>query len=174
MDANALLVPAAILGLRILGISLSTIRTLLMVRGQKLFSVIISLVEFLTYAFSIGAVVQDLTDPWNLSAYAVGSAVGIWAGMVIEQRVVGGYAAIDAISPQRSHEIAEAVRDAGYGATEGWGHGAEGQVGTVRIVVRRKEIGAILAIINRVDPGAFVTVEETSRLQHGYLRLGHP
>ena len=172
MDIDALLVPAAIFGLRILGISLSTVRTLLMVRGRRLMSVSISLVEFLTYAFSIGAVVQDLTDPWNLGSYAVGSAAGIWFGIELERRFVKGFASISVISPTKAHEIAEAVREAGFGATEGFGQGVGGQVGTVRIVVRRNEVKRALDVVNRVDAGAFITVEETRALQRGYLRIG--
>jgi uncharacterized protein YebE (UPF0316 family) len=170
MDTDTILAVSAILGMRILGLSLATVRTLLMVRGQKLFSFGISLFEFATYAISIGWVVSDLKNFWNLAAYAAGSAIGIYIGMVLEVRFVTGYASVDVISPYKAHEIAEAVRAAGFGATEGWGQGADGLVGTIRVVVRRQEIKVVLDAINSVDHKAFITVEETRSLRHGYLR----
>jgi uncharacterized protein YebE (UPF0316 family) len=170
MDTDTLLSILAILGMRILGLSLATVRTLLMIRGQKVFSFGISLFEFATYAVSIGWVVSDLKNFWNLAAYAAGSAVGIYIGMAIEARFVTGYASVDVISPYKAHEIAAAVRAAGFGATEGWGQGADSMVGTIRVVVRRQEIKAVLAAINSVDHKAFITVEETRALRRGYLR----
>lgn len=170
MSTDILLPILAILALRLLGLSLATVRMLLMVRGHKLWATLISVIEFATYAFSLGWVVQDLTNPWNIAAYCGGSAAGIYLGMVIEVRFMGGFASVDVISPDKAHEIAEAVREAGYGATEGIGQGATGMVGTARMVVRRKEVKTVLDIVQRTDPNAFITVEETRALRHGYLR----
>ncbi|MBN1287927.1 MAG: DUF2179 domain-containing protein [Anaerolineae bacterium] len=172
MDVDTLLLVLAILALRIFGLGLATVRTLMMVRGRKAWATFISLIEFATYTFSLGWVIQDLTNPWNVAAYCGGSAAGIYLGMVIESRYMGGFASIDVISPGKAHDIAEAVRAAGFGATESVGHGADGTVGMVRVVTRRQEIGAVLETINRTDPKAFVTVEETRALRHGYLRQG--
>ncbi len=172
MDNDTLLLPLAIFGMRIFGLGIATLRTLLMVRGQKLWAMLTSVFEFATYAFSIGWVVQDLSNPWNLAAYAIGSALGIYIGMAMEERFVAGFSTVDVISPHKAHEIADVVRHAGFGATEGWGQGCDGMVGTVRVVVRRLEVNSVLDLVNTTDPNAFITVEETRALRRGYLRRG--
>ncbi len=122
---------------------------------------------------SLGWVVQDMNNPWNILAYSGGSAAGIWLGMMMEQRFIAGFVTVDVISPEKAHEIAEAVRAAGFGATEGQGQGAKGMVGTVRIVARRQELPMMLDAINSVEHDAFITTEETRSLRHGYLKRLH-
>jgi uncharacterized membrane-anchored protein YitT (DUF2179 family) len=43
-------------------------------------------------------------------------------------------------------------------------------VTVVNCAVARKQIPAVRAIIDQVDPNAFITVDEVRPLQHGYFR----
>jgi uncharacterized protein YebE (UPF0316 family) len=156
--------------LRVLGVSLSTVRVLLMTRGRKLLSAVLGFFEVLVYAVAIGKVVQDLNNIPNLISYCLGFSVGTLLGMWFEERIAIGFATIRVISPSRNHPVAEAIRRAGYGATEGMAHGQEGIVGTIKTVVRRREVEAVCEIIHQCAPGAFITIEDTQKVERGYLR----
>jgi uncharacterized protein YebE (UPF0316 family) len=84
--------------------------------------------------------------------------------------LVQRYVSVHVISPTHAHEIAEAIRGAGYGATELWGHGARGEVGSVTAVVSHHDTNRLLKLAHGIDPDAFVTMEELRAISHGYFR----
>jgi uncharacterized protein YebE (UPF0316 family) len=159
-----------ILILRVLGVSLSTVRVLLMTRGKKLLSAAFGFFQTLVYAVAIGKVVQDLNNIPNLMSYCLGFSLGTLLGMWLEERIAIGFATIRVISLGQNHHVAEAIRQAGYGVTEGMAHGKEGIVGTVKTVVRRRDVEAVYEIIHQCSPDAFITVEDTQEVEQGYLR----
>ncbi len=157
--------------LRVIGVTLATLRVLLMTRGYKLPAASIGFFEVLVYVLAIGQVVQNLSNLWNLFGYCFGFSVGTLLGMWLEGRMALGYATVRVVSVERADAIANAIRKAGYGATEGWGHGAKGLIGTVKTVVRRKDVDEVCDLITQTDPNAFVTVEETRWVSRGYMRI---
>jgi len=157
--------------LRVVGISIGTLRVLLTMRGHKLLSAVTGFFEVLAYVLAIGQVVQNLDNLWNILAYCLGFSVGTILGMWIEERLALGYSTVRIISVDHAPAIAEAIRQAGYGATEGLAHGASGMVGTVKTVVRRKEVNQVCKLAHELDPKAFITVEETQSVRQGFLRL---
>lgn len=161
-----------ILLLRIIGSAVTTIRTLLLVRGRRWVSAGLAFVEALIFALTIGAVVQNLSNVWNLSAYCLGFAAGQFAGMWLEERLALGFANVRIVSRARSRALARAIREAGFGATEDHAEGRQGTVGVVTVTLRRKEVAAINQIIETVDSNAFVTIEEARSLRRGYMRFG--
>jgi uncharacterized protein YebE (UPF0316 family) len=157
--------------LRIVGVTLSTIRVLIMMRGKKVISASIGFFEVLVYVLAIGPVVNSLGNVWNLLGYCLGFAAGTLVGMGLEEHLALGYASVRIVSKYKGYEIARAIRDAGYGATAEWGQGRDGAVGLVVATVRRKEIASVCALADQVDSKAFVTVEETRTIRRGYMRI---
>jgi uncharacterized protein YebE (UPF0316 family) len=157
--------------LRVIGVTLATVRVLIMTRGKKLLSASIGFFEVLVYALAIGQVVNNLSNVWNLASYSFGFAVGTLVGMWLEERLALGFASVRIVSKYKGSAIAGAIRDAGYGATVEWGQGRSGAVGLVVAAVRRKEVGAVTALADKIDPDAFVTVEETRTIRRGYMRI---
>lgn len=160
-----------IFALRVIGVTLATIRVLIMMRGRKLLSASIGFFEVLVYVLAIGQVVNNLSNVWNLLGYSSGFAVGTLVGMWLEERLAMGYAMVRIVSRFKGHAVAESIRDAGYGATIAWGQGREGTVGLVTAAVRRKEVDAVCALADQVDSDAFVTVEEARTIRRGYMRV---
>lgn len=170
MNSDVLISAGAIFALRVIGNMLTTVRLVLIVRGQKLSSSGISILETLIFAVAFGKVVSNLNDIWNLAGYSLGFAVGGYLGLSLEQRLIQRFVAIHVISSTRAHDIAVAVREAGYGATETWGQGAQGQVGSVTAVVGHQQVNDVVRVVHRVDPKAFVTLEELRGISHGYFQ----
>jgi uncharacterized protein YebE (UPF0316 family) len=167
-----LYVALSIFVLRIIGSTITTVRTLLIMRGRQWSAASLGFIETLIFALTIGAVVQNLSNLWNLFGYCFGFSVGQFAGMWVEERLALGYATIRIVSRGRGRALANAVRAAGFGATEDHAEGRQGVVGVVTVTVRRREVGTVNSIIEEMDEHAFVTIEEARALRRGYLRIG--
>lgn len=174
MDLNVLVTAGGIFVLRVIGNMLTTVRMVMIIRGQKLPSFVLANLEALIFALALASVVTNLGNIWNLTAYCLGYALGGYLGLELEQRIIQRFVSVHIISPKRSHDIAVAIRKAGYGATEGWGQGAEGWVGSVTAVVGHQQVKDVLKIIQEVDPEAFVTMEELRKISRGYFRFARP
>ncbi len=170
MTSHVLIVAGGIFLLRLIGNMITTVRLVLIVRGQKLISTLLAAFEALIFAVALGSVVSNLDNLWNLAAYCLGYAVGGYLGLTLEQHLIQRFIAVQAISPRYAHEIAEALREAGYGATESWGLGGGGQVGTVTAVVGHRQVNEIVKLVHKIDDQAFVTFEELRGISRGYFR----
>ncbi len=157
--------------LRILDVSMGTIRTIMVVRGLRKWAVLIGFVEVTIWVVAISQVISNLNNLWNVLAYSGGFAAGTFVGMHLENRLALGNVSIDVVSLKKGAEIAAKVRQAGYGATKLTAEGHSGPVSMIDIVAPRKQKPAILALIREIDPTAFVTVEDMRRVDRGYGRL---
>lgn len=155
--------------LRVIGVALSTVRVLVMMRGQKLISMVMGFFEVLVYVIAIGQVVNNLSNVWNILGYCFGFSAGTLVGMWLDERFIRGYANVRIVSPYKSQKLGERIREAGYGATVAWGSGQRGSVGIVTATVRRQEVAAVTRVAEEVDPEAFVTVEEARAVRRGYM-----
>ncbi|MEA3459574.1 MAG: DUF5698 domain-containing protein [Chloroflexota bacterium] len=155
--------------LRLASVLLSTVRTLMMMRGRKTLVTLLAFPEVLIYIIAAGKVVQNLGNLWNLFGYCGGVAAGTWVGMVIEEKLALGFAMVRIVSIGKGGEIASAIRNEGYGATEMRGQGRNNMVDIINVVVKRKDVPSVLAIATGVDEKAFVTVEEPKSIYRGYL-----
>jgi uncharacterized protein YebE (UPF0316 family) len=162
---------AIIFVLRLIGVTLATLRVLIMMRGRKFLAATMGFFEVLVYVLAIGQVVNNLSNVWNLLGYGLGFSAGTLIGMSIEERLALGYATIRIVSRYTGQRMADAIRAAGYGATIDWGQGRDGTVGIVYATVRRREIDAIITLAEEVDNDAFVTVEDTRTIRRGYMRI---
>lgn len=170
MDWETVAFAGGIFALRVIGNMIVTLRLVMLMRGHRLITTVLAAVESLIFALTLGSVVTNLSNVLNLAAYSGGFAIGALAGMELERRIVRRYIAIRVVSPLKGHDVAQAVRAAGYGATEGWGQGAEGTVGSVTIVVGHMEVKQVTKIVQEVDPKAFVYLEELRGISHGHFR----
>ena len=88
---------------------------------------------------------------------------------MIEEYLAYGLATVHVVSRHGGVEIAEAMRELGFGVTEVPGYGRDGGVELVQTVVQRQHLDQIAKIVERWDPDAFVTVEEPRILRGGSI-----
>ncbi len=164
------LFPLTIFALRVTDMSLDTLRVLFVVRGHKGSAWLLGFFQSTLWVIAITSVLSNLDNPWNIAGYAAGFATGNVVGMAIEGRLAIGHANLRVISPRRGTAVAEELRHAGYAATELFGRGKDGTVSVVLSSVRRRDVSRLQRQVSRVDPEAFVTVEEVRPLHRGFWR----
>ena len=74
---------------RVVGMSFSTVRMLLMMRGNKLGTAITGFIEVLLYVVAIGGVVNNLSNIWNILGYSLGFDDLIWRRSSRSHRLCG-------------------------------------------------------------------------------------
>jgi uncharacterized protein YebE (UPF0316 family) len=166
----AWLMPFVIFALRVTDMSLDTLRVLFVIRGRKAISWTLGFFQSALWVVAITSVLQNLGNLWNVIGYASGFATGNVLGMVIEERLAVGHSDVRIISPGRGSAIANALRQAGYAATELSGRGKDGTVAIINCSVLRRDIGRLQKVIAEIDQEAFITVEEVRPLHRGYWR----
>ncbi|MGB7872814.1 MAG: DUF5698 domain-containing protein [Anaerolineales bacterium] len=159
-----------IFGLRVLNMTLDTLRMLFTLRGMKLWSWIVGFVVSLIYVLLLTSVLSNLNNPLYIVAYAAGFATGGVVGMWIEERLALGFTNIQVISPRRGAVMAQTLRESGYAVTEIPARGKDGMVSMLSLSVRSKQVLSVEKIINECDEAAFVTTENVHPVRRGFFR----
>ncbi|HEX5437908.1 MAG TPA: DUF5698 domain-containing protein [Gemmatimonadaceae bacterium] len=170
--------PFLIFGLRIIDVSLDTMRVLNAVRGNRVVAAALGFFQALVWIVAVGVAIKHLDSIYHILGYAAGFATGTLVGITIERALAYGVTTVRIVSQHGGVEIAEAMRERGYGVTEIPGFGRDGGVEIVNSVVQRQHVGEVMRIVDAWDPAAFVTVEEPRVLRGGRLvgrtRIGMP
>ena len=161
--------PLLIFVMRIADVSLATVRMLLIMRNARLWAPLIGFFEVLIWLLAAGTAIQHLDSPLHVLGYAGGFAAGNWVGLLLEERLAFGFASVQVFAPVHGSELASALRAFGHGVTQIQGRGGEGPVDLIMSVVKRKDLPAVSALVNDLAPESFVSVEEPTAIQHGWL-----
>lgn len=171
LDPEIWLGAGIIFGLRVINMTLDTLRIRMMARGQKPLAFIFGVIETLIYLYTLSAVIQNLDNWINIAAYSVGFGVGSIVGMSIDERMAVGYVHLRVISPSRGALIAETLRDQGFAVTEFSGRGRDGTVSMLSVSVKRKNARKARALVEDLDDTAFITAEDLTPVRRGYWGL---
>ncbi len=163
--------PLLVFGLRIVDVSLATLRMLLTMRDRRAVVPFIGFFEALIWVFAVGTAIQNLHSAWHLFGYAGGFAAGTVVGLWIEGKLALGLATVRIICRdlRRGEELADTLRERGYGVTEFAGEGRGGPVEVIYTVVKRRHIPAVIREAEAMDPGAFISVEEPRTIRRGWM-----
>lgn len=170
LSPTAWLVAFGIFSARLVNIAIDTLRFMFTLRGKRGIAWILGFVESVLFVVVIGSVLTNIGNPLNIIGYAAGFATGNVIGMAIEKRLAIGFTHFTIISRDHSTEIADRLREEGYGVTEIPARGRESNFMLVDCHVRRKQADEVEALTLEVDPKAFITAEEVTPLRSGVWR----
>jgi uncharacterized protein YebE (UPF0316 family) len=157
-----------IFGLRIIDVAIGTLRMLYAVRGRRLVAATLGGIEALIFIYAIAHVFRNLDNHYNKIGYALGYAVGSVLGITIEKWIASGSILARIIGRDASN-LCAALRQAHFGVTTIKGHGREGEVTILFIVLPRRRGKELLQLIQQHDPDAFLTLEPINHAAGGYL-----
>ena len=154
---------------RVCDVSLATIRTLMVVRGQKLYAALIGFFEVIIYILALGKIFSDLANPLNLLSYALGYATGNYVGTYLEEKLAVGIFTAQVITLRDPWELTGILRNKGYGVTVIEGEGREGRRYILQIILKRKRFRDLQKIIEEWDTEVFYTIFDARLTQGGVL-----
>ena len=154
-----MILPLMIFLLRIIDVSLDTMRIIFMTKGFKRIAPIIGFFEILIWIVAITRIMQNLDNWVTYVAYAAGFATGNYVGMLLDEKLAIGHELIRVITKVERADLADTLRDAGFGVTAIKASGMQGPVEILYIIVNRKNLKTAIAIIEKKAPNAFYTIE---------------
>ncbi len=170
LSPSAWLVAIGIFLARTVNIALDTLRFMFNLRGKAWLSWVLGFIQSVIFVVVIGSVLTNLENPLNIIGYSAGFATGNILGMAIEKRLAIGYTHFNIISRNHSTEIADALRNAGFGVTEIPARGRESSFMLIDCRVRRKQSDDVESLVLEIDPEAFITAEDVIPKRSGIWR----
>lgn len=161
--------PLIIFGLRIVDVTLATLRMLLSMRDARRIVPLIGFFEALVWVLAVGTAIQNLHSVWHILGYSAGFAAGTLVGLWVEGKLAVGLATVRVICQTDGEEVADGLRDRGFGVTEFTGTGRRGRVEMIYTLVKRRQIRDVLRTVEALAPDAFISVEEPRTIRRGWL-----
>ena len=155
---------------RVVDVSMSTTRTLMVVQGRKFQASMIGFFEVGIYITVLGKVVSSLDNPLNLLAYCGGFAAGNFVGITIENKIALGNLSAQIIMKNANNgDLVDALRQNGFGVTILEGQGIEGPREVLNVIFNRKDMQKMKETVDSIDKNAFITVNSITPVRGGYF-----
>ena len=156
---------------KIVEISIQSLKTCMMVKGQRLAAVGLGFLECTIWGLVISTIIGTLGDKYFLLLfYCVGYAAGLYIGSTIEGKIALGTSNLQLIANDDSTKIIiEYIRSQGKGYTVFEGQGSVDKMNMIIIVLPRREMSKLLREIrSRCDDKVFVVASDVSKYVGGY------
>jgi uncharacterized protein YebE (UPF0316 family) len=160
-------IPFLIYAARICDVSIGTVRSVFVISGYRKVAVILGFFEVIIWVLAVGWALKHISHPTALIGYAGGYASGILIGMTVEDRVAMGLRMIRVINPDPEVHVAAVMRERGFRVTRLDGSGQKGPVEVSFMVIKRRRLGEVKAMLAELAPEAFITVERVDRADGG-------
>lgn len=149
-----------IVALRLVDVSLGTVRIIMLSRRYRLLPAVIGFVEVFTWLVAATMVFSNLNSPPRMLAYAGGFGLGTYLGTLLESWLAVGNTMMRIVSPSGSPQVDESLREAGFAVTVINADGRDGEVRLAFTITPRRRTREALNIVHELDPAAFVTLQD--------------
>ena len=156
---------------KIVEISIQSLKTCMMVKGQKAKAAGLGFIECVIWGLAISTIIGTLGDNYLLLLfYSVGYAAGLFLGSAIEGKIALGTSNLQLIADDDNTEkIKTYLKEKGRGYTVFDGQGSVDKMNMIIIILPRREAGKLLREIRRMcDQKVFVVASEVSKYAGGY------
>ena len=156
---------------RILDVSLGTIRTMFVVRGKKLISSMIGFFEILVWFLVVKEALQTESNSIFIAiSYSLGFATGNYIGALLSDKLITGNVSVQVFT--NNNNLEKILREHGYGVSSVvyTGYEEEAHKHILFINVDKKKEKALRELIKKNDKEAFIIVNETKYVENGYFK----
>ena len=147
--------------MRVCDVTIGTFRTLLVVQGRKYQAAFAGFFEVSIWLLAMKYIFEHLDNIYNFIGYATGFALGNILGITLEQKVALGYVQVNIVSRHHTEEIASIMRDSKFGVTILPAEGKSGELSILIVIIKRKNLNALMHIAESVDKHAFITIQSS-------------
>jgi len=156
---------------KIIEVAIGTMRIILISKGYKKPGSILAFFEVLLWIFVASTVIMGMTDaPLKGIIYALGFAIGVYIGSIIENKVAVGKILLHVISSKEtSIDIINVLRQSGHGVTSLDAHGKDSDRVVLMIFANRKNKQSIIDLIESINSKAVIVANEVSIVSGGYV-----
>ena len=156
---------------KIIEITIQSLKTCMMVKGQRLKAAGLGLLECTIWGLVISTIIGTLGDNLFLLAfYCLGYATGLFLGSTLESKIALGTSSLQLIAnDENTEKITAYLQDNSRGYTVFDGHGSKDKMNMIMIVLPRREAVPTLKAIRQIcNNNVFVVASEVSKYAGGY------
>ena len=156
---------------KIVEITIQSLKTCMMVKGQRLKAAALGLLECTVWGLVISTIIGTLGDNLFLLAfYALGYATGLFLGSTLEGKIALGTSSLQLIAnEENTQKIVEYLNDNSRGYTVFSGQGSTDKMNMIFVVIARRESLVVLKDIRKIcENKVFVVASEVSKYAGGY------
>lgn len=158
-----------IIFIQLILVPMLTLRTICLVKNLKILTAIFGFLEALIYIFGLTIVLSGEQSIAEMVVYAVGFALGLFVGILVEQKLAIGFSSVHVNIDHNNATLVNILRDDGFGVTVYSGNGKYGKRIKLDILTKRKREAHLLEIIYDCEPTAFIMAFEPKMFRGGYL-----
>ena len=158
---------------RILDVSMGTVRTIITVKGRRVLASMVGFIEvFIWFLIVREALNTTETSIWIAVSYSLGFATGTYIGSLLSDIFISGTLGLQIITSNDDQEMIRILRENGYAVTVVDVRGMEEYKGKLMLMIEidKKKINHLKGLIKKLDPKAFIIVNETKFVQNGYFK----
>lgn len=156
---NYVILPLLIFFARIGDVSISTIRIIFVMNGNRLIAPILGFFEALIWLLAIGQIFNNIDNVWSYIAYASGFAMGTFVGITLEAKLAYGKVVLRLFAPNEINELLLFLEENNYRYSLLDAEGRKGKVNILFMVVNRDSLKHLISGIDQYHPKAFFTIE---------------
>ena len=156
---------------KIIEITIQSLKTCMMVKGQRLKAAGLGFIECTIWGLVISTIIGTLGDNlFLLLFYCVGYATGLFLGSTLESKIALGTSNLQLIAnDENTQKIIEYLKNNSRGYTVFDGHGSTDKMNMILIVLPRREAMKTLRAIRALcQNNVFVVASEVSKYAGGY------
>ena len=157
---------------RIFDVSLGTIRTIMTVKGKKIYATTIGFFEvFIWFIIVREALNTNVSSLWIAFSYALGYATGTFIGRTIPDKLIKGTLSIQVITSSKNDKLVNELRNIGYAVSVINAKGKDNKEKYMLYMeINKKNLSEIKDFIKNIDENAFIVVSETKLVQNGFIK----
>jgi uncharacterized protein YebE (UPF0316 family) len=140
-----------------------------MVKNLKKATVAFGFLEALVYIFGLAMVLTGEQNILEMGIYALGYAMGLFVGILVEQKLAIGYSTIEVNINHDNDQLVNRLRELGYGVTVYTGDGKYGERKRLDILTQRKSEKELIRVVLSMESEAFIVAFEPKTFRGGYL-----
>lgn len=155
---------------KVVEVSLTTLRTVFISRGEKLYASALAFLEISIWLVVAGVVLEDITEnPARMIVFALGFTAGSYVGLMIEEKLGLGYSNVQVITNVEDGKVmANSLRELGNAVTTIDGQGRDNDRVILSTYVKRKKKDELLQRVEDLEIQGVVTVSETQKIYGGF------
>lgn len=157
---------------RIMDVSLGTMRTIVTVKGKKHIASLIGFVEvFIWFVIVKEALNVESTSLWIAFSYAGGYASGTFIGGFLSERIIKGNFGVQVITSKKDDELVAFLKKSGFGVSviDVKSENEHSEKYMLFIEIDKTRFNELKKLIKKYDEKAFIVVNETKAVYNGYF-----
>ena len=155
---------------RILDVSMGTLRTVITVKGKTLYASLVGFFEvFIWFLVVKEALNTDETSIWIAVAYSLGFATGTYIGGILSKKLIDGNLSVQVITSNIN--MVDTLRNEGYGVTVMDVEGKDKEIDKYMLFIQinKKSMTHLQKTIKNIDNSAFIVDNETKFIENGFI-----